>query len=73
MGSSLKREKQISRIKKKVIQYDLDMNVVRIWDSITDIHNELGYDKGTIINNCKGRTTASHNFIWKYYEEESVA
>lgn len=49
------------------------MNVIKIWNSITDIHNELGYDRGTIINNCKGRTTTSHNFIWKYYEEESVA
>lgn len=69
----LKREKQMSHIKKKIIQYDLDMNVIKIWNSITDIHNELGYDRGTIINNCKGRTTTSHNFIWKYYEEESVA
>ena len=69
----LKREKQMSHIKKKVVQYDLDMNIIRIWNSITDIHNELGYDKGTIINNCKGRTAMSHNFIWKYYKEESVA
>ena len=56
-----------------VYHNDLDMNVIRIWNSITDIHNELGYDRGTIINNCKGRTATSHNFIWKYFKEESVA
>ena len=41
--------------------------------TITDIYNELNYDRGTIINNCKGRTKSSHGFIWKYYEEECVA
>lgn len=65
-----KREKQINHIKKKIVQYDLEMNVIKIWDSVTDIHNKLGYDRGTIINNCKGRTETSHGFIWRYYEEE---
>ncbi len=69
----IKREKQMSHIKRKVVQYDLNMNIIKIWDSITDIYNELNYDRGTIINNCKGRTKSSHGFIWKYYEEECVA
>ena len=49
------------------------MNVVKIWDSIVDIQNKLGYDRGSIIDACKGRVLTSHNYIWRYFEEEQVA
>lgn len=64
-----KREKQISKIKRKVCQYDLNMNLIKIWNSITEIQMELHYDRGCIINCCKGRTIQSHGYIWKYLEE----
>lgn len=68
-NSILKAENKLNHIRRKIVQYDLNMNVIKIWSSITDIYKTLGYDKGTIIDNCKGRSKTSHNFIWRYYEE----
>ena len=33
-------------------QYDLDGNLIQIWDSVCDIEKELGYCSSTIIKCC---------------------
>ena len=56
------------KFSKKVIQYDEEMNIVKIWNSIRDIERELNFKRQAIINCLKGRTKTSYGFIWKYYE-----
>ena len=63
-----KRENLMNKIKRKIGQYDLDMNLIKKWDSITEVHNTLGYDRGCLIRCCQGKTPSSHNYIWKYIE-----
>lgn len=56
------------RGKRKVIQYDLEMNFIKEWDSATDIRNKLGF-KNTAITNCCGNINkTSYGYIWKYKE-----
>lgn len=54
--------------KKPVLQYDLDMNFIKEWDSATDVKNELGFNNSSITNCCKNISKTSYNYIWRYKE-----
>lgn len=54
------------KFKKTIYQYDLNKNLIKIWDCISDIKEELNI-KGCVISACcLGRTKTSHGYIWKY-------
>ena len=58
---------------KKVAQYDLQMNLIRIWDSVRDIERETGINHANISRCCNGKYKTSGQFVWKYIEEAEVA
>lgn len=49
----------------KIIQYDMDGNLIKKWDSVHEIHKTLGYSIGSIRACCNGTSKSSHGFIWK--------
>lgn len=53
---------------RKVVQYDLNGNLIKTWDCMSDIKNELGINSQNIYNCCNGYSGKSCGFIWKYYE-----
>jgi hypothetical protein len=56
-------QKVVNKLKKKIYQYDLDGNLIKIWDSIKEAKTLLGVD----IDGClKGKTKIAGNSIWKY-------
>lgn len=55
--------------KKKVVQYDINMNIVKIWDSTSDASKELNINKSSINNCCAGRYKTAGGFIWRRYDE----
>ena len=58
---------------KKVCQYDKEMNLIKIWDSIKDASVKLKIDSSAITKCCKGKKYKSvGGFIWKYYEEDDI-
>lgn len=51
----------------KVLQYDLQGNFIKEWDSVSEAHKVL---KATHITDCcKGKRNYSKGYIWKYKEE----
>lgn len=63
--------KRISESKsKKVIQYDLEGNFMKIWDSSNQIYEELGILAVGIRNCCRNKTTHAGCYIWRYLQEE---
>lgn len=50
----------------KVIQKDLNNNVIKIWDSARKAAIGLNINYNAINNCLKGNTKTSGNFIWKY-------
>lgn len=54
---------------KKVYQYDLYGNLIKVWDSVMEIKRCLGYDTGSISKFCRNKVNWKHcyGFIWKYY------
>lgn len=51
---------------RKVGQYDLDNNLIKIWDCFFDINKELGFYTQNIWKCCNGWRNKAHGFIWKY-------
>lgn len=54
---------------RKVEQYDLHGELIRIWDALSDIQRELGIDRRKIGLACKGQRYKTYKgYIWKYKE-----
>lgn len=54
---------------KKITQYDLQGNLIKIWDCMMDIERELKIDHSFISQCCKGKNKTAKGYIWRYYEE----
>lgn len=54
------------RAKYKIIQKNLSGEVIKIWDNLVDIENELKFDGANVSVVCRGKGKTSHGFIWEY-------
>jgi hypothetical protein len=54
------------RAKYKIVQKSLSGEVIKIWDNLVDIENELKFDGSNVGIVCKGKGKTSHGFIWEY-------
>lgn len=62
-------EKTIEKLKKKIVQLDLEGNIVKVWDSIKDACLEGGFNASGIGRCLKGKLNKHKGFKWKYYGE----
>lgn len=53
---------------RKIIQYDLEGNLIKIWSCIVEAKRELGIRH--ISDCCQGRRKSAGGYIWRYYEED---
>lgn len=55
---------------RKILQYDLQGNLIKEWDSYFDIYLELGFFESNIRNCIRGVFTKAYGYKWdyKYYE-----
>jgi hypothetical protein len=56
--------------KVKIIQYDLDGNFVKIWDSAVDAAKEFDGNHSNIKKVCDGVRKKSNNAQWRYYTDD---
>ena len=52
--------------KKPILQYDLESNFIKEWESITAASNFYNCGAGTIGNNLTGISKTSLGYVWKY-------
>lgn len=52
---------------KKVIQYDLDGNFIKVWNGMGDIKREFHINPSQIVTCCKTKLTTVKGYIWRYY------
>jgi group I intron endonuclease len=55
---------------KKVKQYDLKGNLIKIWGCMKDAANEVGVDLTTISSCCKQKRKNTRKFIWRFINDE---
>lgn len=54
---------------KKIVQYDKQGNLIKIWDYIRQASEELGINEKSISACCRGKYKSAGGYIWKYHEE----
>lgn len=54
---------------KPILQYDLEGNFIKEWESISEASKFYNTNKGNISNNAIGRCKSSGNYIWRYKNE----
>ena len=56
---------------KKVLQYDLNMNLIKVWDYVKLAADTLNIVDNYIIACCKGRKDTYKGYIWKYEDADN--
>ena len=56
----------LNNIKKPILQYDLEGNFIRTWDSIKEASESLGVNRIGISHCLLGNQKTAYNYIWKY-------
>lgn len=51
---------------KKIYQFDLKNNLLKIWDSQLQIKKELGIPQSNISNCCNGKRKSTYGYKWRY-------
>lgn len=62
--------KQIKFKIKKVYQYDLQGNLIKVWDSVTNISNYYKISKSHISNVCRKNKNFFKEYYWSYSKED---
>ena len=57
-----------SYVARRVVQKDLQGNVIRIWDCMSDAWKSFGLDSGAITHCCKGERKTAGGYCWDYAE-----
>lgn len=64
-----KGERVSQTLKKKVYQYDQEMNLINIYDGAIDAEKQTGVSRSNICICLKGKTKTAGGFIWKEQPE----
>jgi len=57
-------------IKKPILQFDLDGNLIKEWKSAKDVELEIGLCRKNISANLRNKTKHAYGYIWKYMENK---
>ena len=66
-------ERKVDADKTGVVQFDLDGNELRAFDSLAEASVATGIPRYQIRNCCRGRQRTSNGFIWKFADEDHLA
>ena len=67
-GTCIERMKKHQH-SKPVLQYTLDGQFVKEWESLAEAHRN-GFHRSHIIDCCRGKLKTHKGFIWKYKDEQ---
>jgi group I intron endonuclease len=56
---------------KKITQYDLDGNLIKIWDYVKQASEELGLDHSSICKCARGKIKTCGGYKWEYITKEN--
>lgn len=66
-----RRQRQAEKEMVPVIQYTKDGMLIKKWDSMQSVMDDLGINRGNISNCCSGRCKSVGGYKWKYYDLET--
>lgn len=68
--NKMKKPKSYSNKRfKPILQYDLENNFIKKWDSAKEAAKHIGTDPGTLCQCLKGKIPTVKKYIWKYQKQ----
>lgn len=70
-GKKFSEDKKINMKGKKckpILQYDLEGNFIKEWESFKEIKNKLGFNNSGLCFCCRGIQKTAYGFVWRYKE-----
>jgi len=64
--NEISKQKIVNKISKSILQYDLNGNFIKEWNSIVESSKILKINKNSISNCLVGKIKKSNGFIWRY-------
>lgn len=64
-GTKIERQKK--KLFKSILQFTLDGEFIKKWDSTAQVEKELGIKNNNICNCLKGRNKTAGGYIWHYH------
>ena len=61
--------KEITLNERKILQYDLNKNLLNVYESMDEASKKTGITKSTICSVCKGKKNTAGNFVWRYFDD----
>lgn len=65
-GLRIMPKNETHRDSKKVAQYDMNMNLIKIYPSVNEAKRQTGFSQGHISEVCRGEKKQHKKYIWKY-------
>lgn len=59
-------KRRAKSLRKPIAQLDKDGNVIRVWESRSEIEAETGFKGSNITRVCQGERRSAHGFGWRY-------
>ena len=56
----------VNKHKRKIAQYDLNNNLIKIWNSGIDVEKEMNWFSTKIIACCRNKQKTAYGYMWKY-------
>jgi hypothetical protein len=53
---------------RRVEQYTKDMELIKLWDSVSEAQRYLGIEATNIVKCCRGKGKTAGGFVWRYYD-----
>jgi len=66
---SFRTEEHKKKLRKEVLQLDLEGNVIRLWDAVSFAGRELKIDYTSISKCCNGKSRTAGGYKWKWKNE----
>lgn len=57
---------------KKIYQYDMENNLIKEWDCMSDVQRELGIPVPHLVRVCKGQRKTTRGYKWSYAKEGGI-
>ena len=69
MNNPITLNKIGKHLRKSILQFSINGEFIRKWDSIMDVQREYDIDKSAIIRCCKNKQNTSCGYIWQYLDD----
>lgn len=61
-----------NNMRKTIVQFDLNMNIIKIWNSMSEASKKLNISLSGISNCCSKKLKTSGSYIWRYADEVNM-